>query len=333
MRKAQSVKNHGEESLVEAIQKNLPSPSSRVSVGIGDDAAALRLENSNEQLLFCSDAMAEGIHFDLRFSKPEDLGWKSIASCMSDIAAMRGKPLAAVVSIALPESPHAMSAQEFLERFYRGAKDLALKFEFDIVGGDLSKSRAGIFIDVACTGLTEAPALRSAARAGHIIAISGTPGKSAAGLHALMNEGFNRESDNAYINNLIQCHLRPQPRFDLHKNLDPRHLGAMIDTSDGLSTELHRIADASKVGFEIEKDQIPIDADLARLAQLSKLDAFEWILNGGEDYQLLITFDANQPLPAGFTRIGRILDQTNERLIASSQGKTPLERKGYDHFK
>jgi len=150
--------------------------------------------------------MVEGVHFDLAFASAFDLGHKALASCLSDIAAMNGMPLYAVISLALPPS----LGEEFLREFYQGATQLARVFGVDIVGGDLSSSKNGIFVDVACIGETSEPLTRRGARPGDILAVSGFPGSAAAGLYAFQNLAIeSRPSD------LCRSHLRPMPRFDL----------------------------------------------------------------------------------------------------------------------
>src|SRR5687768_6915259 len=124
----------GEFELIDRLTSVLPKPSARVEVGIGDDAAVLK--SSRARPLLCSDLMVEGVHFDLSFANAEDIGYKSIAACLSDVAAMNGRAVAAVVSIALPKS----RSPEFIDDFYRGAREIAKLTGCDIVGGDLSLS-------------------------------------------------------------------------------------------------------------------------------------------------------------------------------------------------
>ncbi|MES2965471.1 MAG: thiamine-phosphate kinase, partial [Bdellovibrionota bacterium] len=282
----------GEFKLIERLAALLPRPSARVEVGIGDDAAVLKSPRGRS--LLCSDLMVEGVHFDLSFATAEDVGFKALAAALSDIAAMNGRPLAAVVSLALPKS----RASDFIDGFYRGAREIAALTACDVVGGDLSSSPDRIFVDVACFGETLQPILRSGAAPGDLVAVSGHPGSSAAGLHALKS--------NVHVDDpLRSAHLRPKPRFDLLSAPDfAVTCSSLIDVSDGLSSELAHLAKASRVGFEIEAAKIPLHAATIRLAGETR--ALAWALHGGEDYELLATFAPGAKIPPGFTVIGRV---------------------------
>jgi thiamine-monophosphate kinase len=311
--------------IIETIKTQLGPASSRVLVGIGDDAAVLASANSSSDLpsvskkmLFCSDLMVEGVHFDLTTITPSELGHKSLAVCLSDIAAMNGAPVAATISIALPSR----LSPDFVDEFYKGVAALAKSVHIDCVGGDLSASPSSLFINVACVGETVRPLLRSGAKAGDVLAVSGTPGASAAGLHALKSRGHVPDS-------LRQKHLQPMPRFDLLKNLSSCH--ALIDISDGLASETHHLAKASQVGFVLEAAKIPLHPDALNLVA-GEL-ALEWALYGGEDYELLATFSPEIPVPNGFTVIGRATESLDVLLQSKDGALIALEARGYDHFR
>lgn len=309
---------------IEAIAARLGAPSSRVRLGIGDDTAVLT--PPSEQMLFCSDAMVEGIHFDLRYVGARDLGHKALASCLSDIAAMNGRPLYAVISLGLP----ARAPESFVDDLYLGIGNLARSLAVDIVGGDLSSSKGGIFIDVAAVGESTRPLTRTGARVGDVLAVSGALGSSAAGLHLL--QSGNSAAD---FTELANAHLRPTPRFDLLPGLvGPPPLGtALIDISDGLSSEAHHLARRSGVGFEIMLADIPLSDSTKVYAESEGLDPLEWVLHGGEDYQLLATFSPDLPLPAGWIAIGRAVSADHGVKLKLPGGQTrELAAQGYRHF-
>ena len=324
----------GEFSLIEALKKNLGNPSPRVDIGIGDDAAAVVMPKES-RLLLCTDALVEGVHFDLAFATPEDLGHKALASALSDLAAMNAHPLHALISLAIDDRANGSFIKTFLEDFYRSAGTLARQFDLDIVGGDLAKSKHGIFIDVACVGASDAPVTRGGARPGDWLAVSGTPGASAAGLYALQN--LPRAEVNA---ELARAHLRPMPRFDLLVALNSRPglCTSLIDISDGVSSEAHHLAEASRVGFEIEAKRLPLHPQARLLAERQQQNAVKWCLSGGEDYELLATLDPKRVdelggPPAGFTIIGRAQAfESGVILIDEHDLRRPLEPTGHNHF-
>ena len=319
-----SVGSKGEFTRIKRIQDVIGRHSPRVLVGIGDDAAVVRAPSA--PLLLCTDAMAEGVHFDLSWATPEDLGHKSLASCLSDIAAMNGKPLYALFSLACPKSIDTA----WLESFYRGAVSLANDCEVDIVGGDLTGSKGGVFIDVVCVGEAERSSARAGAKPGDVIAVSGTPGASAAGLYALQHIGRKNAPPN-----LVEKHLRPKPRFDLLLDLNdnPGSFRAMIDVSDGLASELHHLAENSGVGIEIDEAKIPLHPDAVALAERSGVSALDWALGGGEDYELLVSFADGAPIPEGFTVIGRVMPEVEGLSLVEPNGQRKvLAPRGFSHF-
>ncbi len=316
----------GEFAKIEEIKKILGTEtfSSGVEVGIGDDAAVVE---GSGRLLLCTDAFVEGTHFDFSFIEPVELGHKALAATLSDIAAMNGKPRYLLLSIAVtPSAP-----SDFLNSFYRGARALCAKHSVSIVGGDLTSSQHGVFIDVVGVGQVEKPILRSGARPGDYIAVSGTPGASAAGLYSLQKYGRAQTS-----NSLRHAHLLPIPRFDLIAGLQSA-CTSLIDISDGLSSEVLHVARASKTGAHLEAKSFPIHPDALKLAHAEKIDPTHWALSGGEDYELLATLDASfvekKGPPPGFTVIGRVTPPDEGVTITHQDGKrSPLVATGFNHF-
>lgn len=341
--------NADEFALIDIIKSVLPKTSERTELGIGDDAAVLRptaltISTAGAPLLakkqlLCSDCMVEGIHFDLALTSPKDLGYKAVAAALSDIAAMNGQPVAVTISIALPKR-ESLNVEKFLRQFYEGVARLQHDLEpviFDVVGGDLSASPQTIFIDVAVIGESTEPILRSGAKAGDTLAVSGFPGTSAAGLYGLQNWKTVKRMSGA----LTKAHTLPFPRFDLCVFLDSQSCHALIDISDGLASEAHHLAKSSGVHIEINEESIPRHPAAVALAELADPAAKEaalkeWALYGGEDYELLAAFAPQIELPPGFTKIGRVLEANPREpavtLVTSSGAREPLSPRGYNHF-
>ena len=314
---------NGELTRIERLSSIIGAPSSRVFTGIGDDAAVTA--SAKNRLLLCTDAMVEGIHFDLSYCDPTELGHKSLAATLSDIAAMNGEALYALFSLAMPRT----LGESFIEEFYRGAQALAHRFGVDIVGGDLTASRQDLFIDVTGVGNTAHPITRAGAKPGDTVVVSGFPGTSAAGLYSLRKRG--REKTPAA---LIQAHLLPLPRFDLLPGLSAA-CHSLIDVSDGLSSELHHLARLSKVGFEIRSSALPFHEEVLKISPPAQ--ALEWALSGGEDYELLATLDSEwvkiHGPPKGFTVIGQVVEPEKGLMLVSDNGEArPLVASGFDHF-
>jgi thiamine-monophosphate kinase len=322
----------GEFELIEIIKGTLLPAQPHIDVGIGDDAAVIR--STGGKLLLCSDCLVEGVHFDLALTTPKDLGYKAVAAALSDIAAMNGIPIAVVISIALPKRA-SLNLEKFVRQFYEGTSRLRRDIDpikFDIVGGDLSSSPSAIFIDVAATGESHHPILRSGAKGGDILAVSGFPGLSAAGLYGLQNWKTVKQISGA----LTKAHTCPVPRFDLSTRLDPKTCHALIDVSDGLASEAHHIAKASRVRFEIIEDKLPKHPAALALAELTQQSVKDWALFGGEDYELLATFAKGSKLPEGFIEIGRALPASDKEptvtLVTSRGEREVVPARGFNHF-
>lgn len=316
----------GEFDQIQQIKDLIGTPGPNVEVGIGDDAAVLA--SAVPRMLLCSDALLEGVHFDLAFMTPRELGHKAIAVTLSDIAAMNGHPLYLLVTLALPADVD----ENFVSEFYVGAVGLARLFKTEIVGGDLTASKNGIFIDITAVGSCMRPILRSGARVGDLIAVSGQPGVSAAALAALKARGRENVSSS-----LLQPHILPIPRFDLLPALNQAIdlCTSMIDISDGLSNEILHIAKASNVGVEIQTDLLPLHPEAVKEAG-GRTQAIDLALSGGEDYELLITIapQFENSLPDDFTIIGRVVDRAvGCSLVHHDGSRSTLVATGYNHFK
>jgi thiamine-monophosphate kinase len=333
-----SVDRGGEETLVRAIRAltTAARETGGVRVGIGDDCAVLE-PRPGASLLATTDLLLEDVHFRRRWAEPADIGWKSLAVNLSDIAAMGGRPRWALVALAVPEGT---SAEE-VEAFYQGALALARSHDVTIVGGDTSASPAGWMINVTVLGDAVAPALRSTARAGDAVAVTGTLGRAAAGLAVLERETAPGKIDAAHLAEVTGAHLRPRPRVREGEWLGAAGgVTAMMDLSDGLGIDLPRLLGESRVGAEVDIDRLPVDDATRAVAAALGADPTTWATGGGEDYELLLTCE-----PATLPRLAQgLAEACGTRLTAIgkvtaarpvrwfSGGREVTVARGYEHF-
>jgi thiamine-monophosphate kinase len=288
--------------------------------GIGDDCAVLRIPPRSQALL-TTDFCLEGVHFRREWHPAEAVGHRCLARGLSDIAAMGGTPLAAFLSLALP----ATLGQRWVDGFIRGLLRLARAHGVVLAGGDTAQSSAGFLADIVVLGAVPAgrAILRSGARPGDAIYVTGELGVSAAVLRRLMAHPRSRLSPRRYPR-----HFFPEPRVAVGAFLRaPRLATAMIDVSDGLSTDLRHLCDESGVGARLHAGAIPRPAGPGRL---------DLALNGGEDYELLFTAPARAAVPpriAGVrvTRIGEITRRRSLVLVEAGKER-PLAPGGWQHF-
>ncbi|MGH2718787.1 MAG: thiamine-phosphate kinase, partial [Actinomycetota bacterium] len=273
-----SLGDLGEFGLIERI-RTLTGEPPEGEVWIGDDTAILRAPGGT--ILFTADLLVEGVHFDLSWTSPEDLGWKAIAVNASDVAAMGGTPRRALVSIALRPD----LVVDLVEGLYRGMRECCDRFGLAVAGGDTSRADQ-LVISVAMLGNPAGRRVveRRGAEPGDVVCVTGALGNAAAGL-ALLRAGLpGRRKD------LEAAHLRPVPRVREAEVLR-RHLpSAMIDVSDGFAADLGHLCRASNVGARVDVARLPAP-DLAGTGLA--LDALGLALNGGEDYELCFTVPAD----------------------------------------
>jgi thiamine-monophosphate kinase len=328
-----------EDNLIAEMCRQLPDKSESVILGIGDDTAVVRPPQG--PMLFCSDAAVENTHFKIGWSQPAEIGHKALAACLSDIAAMNGRPLYAVISLAL--RPHL--PEKFHLELYRGIAALAYKYSLQIVGGDLTYSQKEVFIDVSLIGESLSPlaglTTRSGAQPGDLLMVSGPLGTAAAGLYCFENS---LQSEPRY-SLLKRAYLTPEPRLDLLPLLAgaPGLVTAMMDVSDGLSSDLHRLARSSKVGFQIFSENLPIHSSVRALCQTYQIDPIKLALHGGEDYQLLLCVNAqaweticqSQPkLESLLTCIGYATTaDLGLTIVKKNNTEEPLQAQGWDPFR
>lgn len=291
-------------------------------VGPGDDSAVVSAPDS--RFTVTTDTMVEGHDFKLDWSSAYDLGFKAIASNVADVAAMGAKPTSLVVALICRPSTEI----EWLESFADGLCDgcLQLAPEAAVVGGDLTIADTTV-IAVTAHGDLEGrePVLRSGARVGDVVAVAGTLGKAAAGL-ALLHSG-NADAISAY-DELVNFQRRPQPPIASGVAAAKSGATSMLDLSDGLSRDAARIAKASNVTVSLNRRDLQgFEAMLEEAARAIGANAFDWVLDGGEDHSLLATFAAGSAIPREFKPIGEIIAPTNHDVLLDM---APVAEGGWD---
>ncbi len=322
--------------LIERIQHLIHSPSPDVVCGIGDDCAVIDKQNGVYELL-TTDCLIEGVHFDLKYFTPFEVGKKALAVNLSDIAAMGGKPRHALVSWGIPEN----ISSNWLMDAYTGLDQMALEFNVSMVGGNLAFSPDRLWVSITLVGEVEKEKckFRLGAHPHDALYVSGPLGSSAMGLALLKKKKF-AESP------FMRAHKTPVPELVVGHFLGgEKGVTSMIDVSDGLMGDLSHILNAGgeKYGAHLDFDSIPREKELESLAQKMKLSLVDLVLNGGEDYQLLFTVNPEEEKDflkksksAGyqFSRIGSVMDQAYGIKVTDEQGKEiKISHKGFDHFK
>jgi thiamine-monophosphate kinase len=321
----------GEFGLIERLASVIGAETpSDLIVGIGDDAAAWRV--GEQVLLATTDTLVEGVHFLPEFAPWVDVGWKALAVNVSDIAAMGGEPLFALVTLAVPVEAEV----SFAEELYGGLTECAREYGVTVAGGDIVRAPQ-VSVTVALIGRAQMrdgePLLmrRDAANVGDVIAVTGTLGDSAAGLWRLRKGATEEDA-------LVRAHLRPLPR--LEEGQEAARVGIIcgIDISDGLMQDLAHVCEMSGLGAEVREDLLPLSDDL-RAAYPE--DAPALAVGGGEDYELLITGDektverAGEEMSAALTLIGRMVESPEHRprLLDSAGKELTVAVRGWDHLR
>jgi len=293
---------------------------------IGDDCAYLE----ELGIVVTHDSMVEGIHFSLEFTTPYQLGYRAIVVNLSDVFASGALPKYLTISLSLPKTADG----EFVKEFYRACDDLSKEYDFEVIGGDITGSEK-IFVSVCAIGVTKGRkiASRSHAKVGDYLITTGHHGSSAAGLWAL-NENIK------FLPILITEHLTPVPQrdfsVDIATNMDKDY--AMMDTSDGLMDALFKIAQSSNVSINVDFAKIPYDKSIEKVATLADKDFRDWVLYGGEDFQLVACVDEGnlKKINADYTIIGRVEEKKEDYIVEVNFGDNIVKvsdlEKTFNHF-
>lgn len=291
--KRTEISKLGEFGLIEHLTSGITPANEETVAGVGDDAAVLRFD-SDTDVLVSTDLLMEGINFDLTYFPLRHLGYKAAIANFSDIYAMNGTPKQITVSIALSKK----FCIEDVEDFYEGLKLACSRHNVDIVGGDTTSSLTGLTISITVIGTAPkgTSVKRSGAKETDLICVSGNLGAAYMGLQLLEREkiataGKDIEPDFAGKEYILERQLKPEARKDIIEKLREENITptAMIDISDGLSSELMHICKQSNKGCRIYEERIPIDYQTAIMAEELNMNVITCALNGGDDYELLFT--------------------------------------------
>lgn len=329
----------GEFALIARLQSRLQHVENpRIICGMGDDCAVLR-PSTGMELILTTDTQEEGVHFRRDWATPEDIGWRCLAVNVSDIAAMGGSPLGAVVALSLP----ATLEVAFIEAFYDGMQALSMHYDCPVIGGNISQRADSLSVTI--TVLGEVPygqsVYRSGAQAGDEIWVTGNLGAAKAGLEVLRQPQAVAGLQTAGV---LERYRRPCPR--LREALYLRqHAGlhSLLDLSDGLSSDLRHVCEASGVGARLEAACIPVAEDVRQVAAALQVDPLVYALHGGEDFELCLTAPSGrlaaiqshfeQQFRCPLVRVGTIQAATGVVLVSPDGTEQPLEARGYDHFR
>ena len=319
-----------EKALIRRIrgQAKLKRHQGLVRTGIGDDAAVLECSPAFD-LLLTTDFCLEGVHFRREWHPPDSVGHRCLARGLSDIAAMGGEPIAAFLSLGLSGD----LPQIWVDRFMAGLLRLAKQFSVQLAGGDTAGSQCGVLADIVVVGRVPAgrALLRSGARPGDSIYVTGELGRSAAILHRLREAGLPALGKGGAVYRRFRAHFYPQPQVTVGRWLRENEAAtAAIDISDGLSTDLGHICEESGVGALVNESAIPRPSGLPT-------SSLHYALHGGEDYELLFTTPPSRSLAgkiAGVrvTRIGDIVRGRDMYLVDSHGQRKRLQPRGWEHF-
>ncbi|MDG1940983.1 MAG: thiamine-phosphate kinase [Flavobacteriaceae bacterium] len=331
----------GEFGLIDHLTKNFPVIHPSTLKGVGDDAAVLNLNEG--QSVVTTDLLIEGVHFDLSYVPLKHLGYKSVMVNLSDVYAMNAHPTQITVSLAVSNR----FPLEALEELYSGIALACKNYKVDLVGGDTSSSSTGLIISITAVGQAEEKKItyRSGAKANDLLVVSGDLGGAYMGLQVLEREkevfkvNPNNQPDLALYSYCVERQLKPEARKDIIELLEEVEIvpNAMIDISDGLSSEVFHLSKASGVGCDIYEEKLPADPQTSSTAEEFKINSSTALLNGGEDYELLMAiktedYDKIKGHPL-LTPIGHFTDQKEVCNLITGLGQSiPLQAQGWKNF-
>ncbi len=332
----------GEFGLIDRLTKDLPVVNASTVRGVGDDCAVLR--NRDTDILVTTDLLLEGVHFDLTYVPLKHLGYKSAVVNFSDVYAMNGTPRQITVSLGISSR----FTVEHMEELYSGIRLACEIYGVDLVGGDTTSSRQGLVISITCIGEAESDKVvsRSGAKDTDLICVSGDLGAAYMGLQLLEREKVASAGQKDFVPNfsgkeyLVERQLKPEARKDIIRELAEAGIvpTAMMDISDGLSSELMHICKAGDVGCRVFEERIPIDYQTAVMAEELGMNVVTAALNGGEDYELLFTVPLHfhekvKDLP-GVKVIGHITKPSlGCAMVTRDGGEIALQAQGWNPLK
>lgn len=332
----------GEFGLIHRIKSAVKIKNNSTQKGIGDDAAVVAFDDENTVL--STDMLTEGVHFNLGYVPLQHLGYKAVASNLSDICAMNAIPSQILVSIAVSDR----FPVEAIDELYSGMLIACQKYKVDLVGGDTTASQSGLVISITAIGHQKKEEIiyRSGVKENDLLVVSGDLGAAYFGLQILERENEVWKANPAVqpdlsrYNYLIERQLKPEPRLDVIQLLKELEIKptAMIDISDGLASETLHLAEESGVGFVVYEEKIPMDQQVISAGEEFDVNASIAALNGGEDYELLFTIpledhDKIKGNPH-FTVIGHAVAKSEGSNLVSRgfNAKVPLTSQGWDAF-
>lgn len=326
--KRTEISSVGEFGLIERLTGGLTPINNETVKGCGDDAAVLQF-GSDEEVLVTTDLMMEGIHFDLTYFPLKHLGYKAVVANVSDIYAMNGTPKQITVSLALSSK----FCIEDIEELYSGMRLACQQYGVDIVGGDTSSSLTGLAISITAIGTAPKGTVvrRDGAKETDLICVTGNLGAAYMGLQLLEREkiataGKDIQPDFQGKEYILERQLKPEARKEILEKLREENVKptAMMDISDGLSSELMHICRQSGVGCRIYEERIPIDYQTAIMAEELNLNVITCALNGGEDFELLFTVPIADHEKVAAMKDVRIIGH----IVSDSMGLALITRDG-----
>ncbi len=333
-----NLKDIGEFGFIKRISRGCLIRPQNVIKAIGDDAAAF-IPAPGQVILVTTDLLVERIHFLRNTTSGFNLGYKALSVNLSDIAAMGGIAREAFISIAIPEN----CPIDFLEDLYKGMKTLAAEFDVNLLGGDTTRSKVDLIINISVVGSAFEKEIlyRNTARQGDIICSTGYLGDSRAGLHLIIN-GIKADSNE--LKALLDAHLLPKPYLQEGRFLARQGgVHAVIDVSDGLSSDIGHIAKESNVGIRLYSEKIPVSNNLEKFCAWFDFDPDEYAFAWGEDYTLLCTIspDKVDHIAADYLKrfrnplyqIGEITDSGEIKLVLQNGRVRSFVPSGWEHFK
>lgn len=334
-----ALENLGEFGLINHLTKNFEIKKSSTIKGIGDDAAVLDFKN--KQVVVTTDLLIEKVHFDLSYVPLKHLGYKAVVVNLSDVYAMNAEATQITVSIAVSNR----FPLEALEELYAGIETAAKIYDVDVVGGDTTSSTTGLLISITAIGQAEAKDIvyRKGAKPNDLVVVTGDIGAAYMGLQVLEREkevfkvNPQNQPDLEAYTYIIERQLKPEARKDIIKLLTDLEVKptSMMDISDGLSSEIIHICKQSEVGVELYENKIPLDPQVISTCEEFNIDSTTIALNGGEDYELLMTidqkdFDKIKGNP-NLTVIGYITEKDRGmHLITRGEQVIPIIAKGWN---